>query len=201
MIKTKLKNLFGLVVFFLLVFIKVTFYKESKIFFPILLLPIFILKILGTTLRILYEFKIPLTSPINPLEIPYYYLLVATVSIQLTISFFWLCYAELSMFFRIKKQNLEPWVKKRYLILGISSGFFLLNGFILPLIPIEGNYANLPYTIMIAISIFVFSIGNLIGWIMPKRLKKIFNKNFVKTTDIDLSEKELIDKINNQLKR
>ena len=99
--------------------------------FLIVLIITMILNIIDTTLRLLFSFKIPPTSPINPLEIPYYYLLVATVSIQLTISLFWLSYAELSMFKRIKKYDLEPWVKKRYLILGSSSAFFLLNGFIL----------------------------------------------------------------------
>jgi hypothetical protein len=226
--KTNFKNLFGLAMFFLLFgtqfflgffniliiyaliselavifllfFIKSTFYKESKMSFRIVLIITIILNIIDTTLRLLFSFKIPPTSPINPLEIPYYYLLVATVSIQLTISIFWLSYAELSMFKRIIKYNLEPWVKKRYLILGFSSAFFLLNGFILPLLPIEGAYEILPFTIIVAISIFVFSIGNLIGWVMPKKLKKYLNRNYVKTSDEVLSEKDLIDKINQQLK-
>ena len=224
MVKTHLKNLFGLAMFFLLFgtqfflgffniiiiyaivseialifllfFIRSTFHKESKIFFPLAVLLLIILKIVATVLRILYEFKIPPTSPLDPSIIPFYYLLVLTVSTQLIISFSWLAYAELSMYRRIKSSNIEPWVRKRYLILGLSSTFFILNGLVLPLVPIVGDYENLPFTILIAITIYVFSIGNLIGWVMPKRLKDYFNRNYKPTSEDDISEKDLLDKIN-----
>lgn len=228
MIKTQLKNLIGLAMFFLLFgtqfflgffniiiiyaiisetalifllfFIRSTFHKESKRFFPIAVLLLIILKIVATVLRILYEFKIPPTSPLDSSVVPFYYLLVLTVSIQLIFSFSWLAYAELSMYWRIKTSNIEPWVKIRYLILGFSSTFFILNGFILPFVPIVGDYENLPFTILIAITIYIFSIGNLIGWVMPKRLKAYFNRNYKPTSEEEISEKELLDKISSQLK-
>jgi hypothetical protein len=228
MIRTNLKNLFGLGMFFvifatqfflgffdlimiyailselalifLLFFIKSTFHKESKLFFSIILTLIIVLKIIDTILRLLFGFKIPPTSSINPSEIPFYYFLVIIVSTQLVISFSWLTYAELSMYLRLKSHNIQPWVKKRYLILGISSTFFILNGFILPFIPIVGDFENLPYTILVAITIYVFSIGNLIGWVMPKRLKAYFDRNYKHASENDISERELLDKINHQLK-
>jgi len=228
MIKTKLKNLFGLVMFFLLfgtqfflglfnltipyaivselglifliLFVKRTFYKEKKFIFPIILITIIFFKGFNTVLRILYAFKIPPTSPVPSDQIPIYYFLVGTLSIQLIISFLWLSYAELSTYFRIKNYDIEPWVKKRYLILGISSLFFVINGFILPLIPIENGYENFIITFLVAITIFVFSFGNLIGWVMPKILKDFLNKNYVKASEEEFSESELLDKITLQLK-
>jgi hypothetical protein len=226
--KTQLNNLFGLAMFFimfgaqfflglfnllvlyaiisesalifLLIFVKSTFYKESKILFTVTLIFITILKIASTVLRLLFQFKIPPTSTIPQGQIPFYYLLVWIVAVQIIISQFWVSYAELSTYLRIKKYNIEPWIKRRYQILGISSAFFISNGILLPLLPLENAYDNIFFIVSVAITIFIFSFGNLIGWIMPKWLKNIFNKNYSITLEKDTTEKELIDNLNRELK-
>ena len=83
--------------------------------------------------------------------------------------------------------------------IGYSSLAFAINGILLFFIPLEEGYSNLFITIPIAITIILFSIGNLIGWIMPQKLKDFFNRNYKVPTDDSLSEKDLIDKIKGEL--
>jgi hypothetical protein len=132
-------------------------------------------------------------------EIPFYYLLAFTVSLQIIISISWLSYLSLKVYNRLKKQNIEPWIKKRYLILGISSIFFTLNGFIILFVPIGVGFENLFFTILVASTVFLFSFGNLIAWIMPNKIKKYFNRKYKSVKDEALSENALMEKIKSEL--
>ncbi|MFX1555956.1 MAG: hypothetical protein ACFFC9_01785 [Promethearchaeota archaeon] len=226
MLKTRLYNLFGLAMFFILFtlqyfiqqvsylfyaiiseialifliyFVKCTFYKEKRIAFPIILISLLILKLIDLILRLIFQFTVPESDMILISEIPFYYALAITVSLQIIISISWLSYASLNVYNRIKVQNIEPWVKKRYIIIGISSIFFGLNGFILPFIPIGAGFENPFFTTLVAITIFIFTFGNLIAWIMPKKLREYFNRNYVPITEDFLSESELMEKIKSQL--
>jgi len=226
MLKTRLYNLLGLVMFFILFslqffiqqisyllyaiiaevsllflidFVKCTFYKEKRNAFPIILVSLLILKFIDLVLRIIFQFTVPESHTISISEIPFYYALAITVSLQIIISISWLSYASLNVYNRLKLQNIEPWIKKRYLIIGISSIFFGLNGFILPFIPIGAGFENPFFTTLVSITIFVFTFGNLTAWIMPNKLKKYFNRNYKYITEEILSESELIEKVKSQL--
>jgi len=181
------------------IFVRNTFYKEIKSSFLLIIAVLLLLKFFDLIIRLVYGFTVPETNLIPPSEIPYYYGLTITISLQIIISISWLAYASLNMYNEIKNKEIEPWVKKRYAIIGFSSIFFGLNGFILPFIPIGAGYNNLFFTILVAITVFIFTFGSLIGWVMPRKLKKYFNRNYKTITDESLSEEELMSKIKSQL--
>ncbi|MFX0058073.1 MAG: hypothetical protein ACFE8J_07210 [Candidatus Heimdallarchaeota archaeon] len=228
MLKTRLYNLTGLVMFFiifplqyfiqqlsylfyaviaevalifLVLFVKDTFYKQKKSIFPIVLISLLILKIIDFIIRIQFQFTVPESDSLLISEILFYYVLAIVVSVQIIISLSWLSYASLNVYNRLKKQNIEPWIKKRYIIIGFSSIFFGLNGFILPFIPIGTGFENLFFTTFVAITIFIFTFGNLIAWVMPNKLKKFFSRNYKPIEEEVLSERELMEKIKLQVAR
>jgi hypothetical protein len=55
--------------------------------------------------------------------------------------------------------------------------------------------------ILIASMNAIFSIGNVIGWMMPQKLKDYFDSNFKPTLFEIIPEEELIEKIKNELAR
>lgn len=229
MLKTKLFNLFGLAMFFigypltffsqfispnliypiiaesslifLLIFIEETFYKGLKSPFFLLLLITIALNIIDSIFRFLFGFKIPLTSPISSELIIPYYIFAIIISFQITITMVWFLCSTLKSYRVINNFEIEPWIKKRYLIILISCFCFALNGILVLVIPIEGGYENLFITYTVAATLILFSFGNLIGWLMPQRLKNYFNKNYTKIEEESLSEKDLLQKIKSELKR
>lgn len=169
MVKTKLFNLFGLAMFFILygiqflggflfpfifaaffsqvcllfliIFIINTFYKDSKSFMPLIVIITFIiLKIFATTIAVLYNFKIPLFVSINPSQFFIYYMYVTFIVLEVTIPAIWLAYNALKVYRRLKNYDLEPWVKKRYLLIAIPSLIFAASAISSYLMPLEGGY-------------------------------------------------------------
>jgi hypothetical protein len=229
MLKTKLFNLFGLAMFFigypltffsqffspnliypiiaesslifLLIFIEETFYKGLKSPFIFLIIIFVILNIIDSVFRFLYGFKIPLTFFISSELVIPYYIFVLIVSSQITLTMVWFLFSTLKSYRVINKFEIEPWIKKRYLIILISCFSFNLNGFLVLVIPIEGGYDNLFITYTVATTIMLFSFGNLIGWLMPQRLKNYFNRNYTSIKEETLTENELLQKIKSELKR
>ena len=232
MLKTKLFNLFGLAMFFILygiqfmgrflfpfifaalysqlcllfliIFIKNTFYKDSKSFLPLIVIITFIvLKIFSTIIALLYNFKIPPSILINPSQFFIYYLYVTLIVLEVTIPSIWLACNALKIYRRLENYDIEPWVKKRYLLIAIPSLLFAASAIASYLMPLEGGFeATHPVvSIFVASSFIIFSFGNLIAWIMPKKLKKYYNRNYEVPISEELSEKDLLDKIKSQLSK
>ena len=228
MLKTRLFNLFGLAMFFIaypltffsqfispnliypivaesslifiLIFVEETFYKGLKSPFLFLLLMIIILNIIDSAFRFQFGFKIPLTFSISSELVIPYYSFAFIVSSQITITMVWFLYSAFKSYRVINKLEIEPWIKKRYLIILASCFCFALNGVLVLVIPIEGGYENLIITYTVATTIITFSFGNLIGWLMPQKLKNYFNKDFIKIREEILSESELLEKIKSELR-
>lgn len=228
MLKTKLFNLFGLAMFFivypltffsqfispnliypivaesslifLLIFIEETFYKGLRSPYLFLIFIIITLNIIDSVFRFLYGFKIPLTFSISSELVIPYYIFALIVSSQITITMVWFLCSTLKSYRVINKFKIEPWIKKRYLIILVSCFCFALNGVLVLVIPIEGGYENLFITYTVATTLILFSFGNLIGWLMPQRLKNYFNKNYTTVKEETLTEKELLQKIKSELK-
>lgn len=232
MIKTRLFNLFGLAMFFILygiqflgdflfpfifnaffsqlcllfliIFIINTFYKDSKSFLPpIVIITFIILKIFSTTIVFLYNFKIPLMILINPSQFFMYYVYVTFIVLEVTIPTIWLACNALKIFRRLKNYDIEPWVKKRYLLIAIPSLIFAASAIASYFMPLEGGFeATHPVlSIFVASAFIIFSFGNLIAWTMPKKLKKYYNRNYKVPISEELSEKDLLDKIKAQLSK
>ena len=228
MIKTKLYNLLPLILFFLInsllllnlpylffhiiahlpsiciiIFTKYTFYRDRKSAFKIVLGIVIVLKIADFILKLYIPFSFPMRIEIRSTEIPYYYLYLSIMAGIILISYIWLGYASLNTYKSLKNQSIEPWIKKRYLILGISSVLLSLNGVIMLFMPWTRKGFEDPLAFTIGILIFtvtiIFSAGSVIGWMMPQKLKKYFNRNFQPIPEVDLSEKELMEKIKKEL--
>lgn len=86
----------------------------------------------------------------------------------------------------------EPWVKGRYGLVKFYSICIILVGSLTPFTPVEGtlNWALL----VILVANILRIAGETIAWIMPKFLKKYFNRGYT-TVDIseELSEEEIME--------
>jgi hypothetical protein len=68
--------------------------------------------------------------------------------------------------------------------------------------PYEGGFETtygLLIGIFFLISILIFTLGNLIGWVMPERLKLYLNRGYQPSTEQELSEVEIMEKIKSKL--
>ncbi len=187
----------------LVIFTKSTFYKDRKSNFVFLFGAIVTLKVIDFVLELFVPFSTIGGIELSSSEIAFHYIFVSIMCVVLLISYGWLAYASFSYYKLIQGYDIMPWVKKRYLLLGVSSLIISLNGFIYLFFPINAkSFEEIQAFIMgvlILINIVVFSLGNLICWLMPKTLKEFFNRNYTETQEEDLPEKELLDKIKSQL--
>lgn len=233
-IKTELFNLrvlafafFGFVVDFLLIFLKApsflinvvvnacfilmtiftytTFYKGRKKLGTIFVSSVILLRLVDCIARWNFNFTTPLAFPLTPESRVYYFIFQFAVRGEFTIATGWLAYASLSTYFNQKKiEDIEPWIKKRYFILGIGALVFLLQDLFVFLLPMDGTGYTSPRGIIVGIllllvSIF-FGVTQLIGWIMPPQLKAYFNRNYhpkssILDNDEDLTEEELMKQL------
>ncbi|TFG27034.1 MAG: hypothetical protein EU532_08380 [Promethearchaeota archaeon] len=233
--KTKLKNLWFLIAFFLLnsleiiliiagvpyiiflmmdflsnifllFFTKTTFYRQRKSIFLYLLVILIILKVLDFALKIFYPLSIPQIYSLNPSEVIYYYFYLIIISAVILASYPWLGYSSLRYYKRIFKEPIAPWIKTRYLIVGISSLIISLNSIFYLLIPVNSMNFETPTAFLLGVLILtttlIFSFGNLVAWTMPKWLKRYLAKNYIPSQEeMEYSEEELMELIKKQLKK
>jgi len=185
-----------LCLFFLIIFVKYTFYKDNKSKVPTLQILIFIfLKILEIIYVLIYDFQIPLKKTISISLIPLFYSYITILALEISIPLFWLGYKALVMYNKLKVHDIQPWLKKRYLLISISSFFLGLSSYANYLLPYEGGYEEVNPIIfmLIASALLVFSFGNLIAWVMPKSLKRHFNRKYKTNEDLVLTERDITD--------
>ncbi|MBY9021475.1 MAG: hypothetical protein KGD67_10470 [Candidatus Lokiarchaeota archaeon] len=187
----------------LILFTKYTFYRCEKSPFKIITFVFISVKVMDFILNSFIPFTIPMMVELSPDQIPYYYFFISYTASMLLISNLWLAYSSLKYYKTIKTQTIIPWIKKRYQIIGISSLFLSATGPILLFMPwsTEGleNPLGLIVSILVVLVTTIFSVGNFIGWIMPNAIKSRLNKGFSTDKDPNLTEKELMDLIRNQL--
>jgi hypothetical protein len=183
----------------LVIFTKYTFFREKKSSFIFLLVSLIIVKIIDFVLKLYIPFSIPLSFVLEPVEIPFFYLYVTVSSLSILLSYPWLGLTALKYYKSIKPKEMEPWIKIRYKLIGYSSLIMLINGILYFLFPIETySWEQLyPFIIglLITINTTIFSISNLIAWIMPQRLKDYLNRNYKGSVDENLTENEIMKKI------
>ncbi|MFW9929760.1 MAG: hypothetical protein ACFFD1_10245 [Candidatus Thorarchaeota archaeon] len=183
----------------LVIFTKVTFYRERKSAFIYLLIALIIVKIIDFMLKLYIPFSIPLNFIVSPLLVPYYYLFLVITSSSIILSYPWLSIAALKYYNKVKVREIEPWVKFRYKLIGYSTLIISLNGLLYLFIPIDTyNWERLDSFIiglLIIINTTIFSIANLIAWLMPQILKNYLNRNYQGTIEQNLTEEEIMNKI------
>jgi len=110
----------------------------------------------------------------------------------------WMAEISLRQYKKYKLMPLNPWIKKRYLLNGIIAISYALIGYHY-LIYILGTIDSFnPNRTIILLSLIysvvlliIFSMGSLISWVMPGKLKKFFDRNFIPVKELDLSEEEI----------
>jgi hypothetical protein len=187
----------------LVIFTKYTFFREKKSPFLFLLILLVIVKVSDLIIKLFIPFSIPLNFVLTPSEIPFFYVYLILTSSSVLLSYLWLGLASLKYYKLIKVENIEPWIKKRYQIIGYFSIIISLNSIIYLLIP-SNTYdweAIFPFTLglLLTINTTIFSLSNLIAWIMPQRLKNYYNKDYQRIIEEDFSEDELMNTIKRQL--
>ncbi len=113
------------------------------------------------------------------------------------IVFGWMSYASLNSYNQIKNKKIQPWVKKRLLIVTYSA-FFEMFISVPDLIDILTGRIFHDYVFYIQmIMIATIMILQFLAWIMPKWLKKLFNHGYIIEKEIDekLSEDEIIKQL------
>jgi len=183
---------------FLIFFVKFTFYVDRKSPFVILLSSAIIAKIAYIVTYSITEIEQSLL---------FYVISLGIGSFIIFISSFWLSYAALSSYQNIKKQNIAPWVKKRYLMMGISAIFLIAQIIPILLTPYQCSFSDPLMATLVMILTFlniIFALLNLFAWMMPKWLKNYLNQGYEsQEEDMTSSESEdaLIEKLKSQLAR
>ena len=195
-------NQFGNVL--LLIFVKLTFFKGRKSPFSFFLIGLVIVRFFDFLIRLNFQISIPMTYVLNESHLIFYFYILFSITYSFLVSHFWLGYVALRYYNSIKSASIEPWIKRRYQIIGLGSLIYGLSIFIYYLIPYDVigtfSFPNIIYTYMILIFTLYYSLSMFIAWIMPNWLKKRFNKGFELIKDEEYSENELLDLIKRQLK-
>jgi len=110
------------------------------------------------------------------------------------IVFGWLALSGLKSYNQIKFKKVQPWIKKRLLLVIIAAfiNMFVSVPNLIDDITNRIHHDNVFYIQMIMIATIM--IMQYLAWIMPKGLKKYFNRGYIleKDDDIELSEEEII---------
>ncbi|MFX0024670.1 MAG: hypothetical protein ACFE9S_20350, partial [Candidatus Hermodarchaeota archaeon] len=194
-----------LLAIWLVIFTKLTFFKYKKSPFKIFLIILITINSIDFIIRLIFQITIPLTFYLDDSFVIYYFVVLILFSISFLSSHLWLGITAIKYYNSIKSLNIEPWVKKRYQIIGLSSIIYIFSLFIYYLFPSRLiDYFAFPYLIygfiILGFTIF-YSLCAFIAWIMPKPLKKYFNKGFERPPDKEYSENELMEIIKNELSK
>ncbi|WP_371801844.1 hypothetical protein [Candidatus Lokiarchaeum ossiferum] len=187
------------------IFTYTTFYKGRKRLGTIFIGAVILLRLIDCIARWNYNFTTPLASSLTDESRIYYYIFQLAVRGEFTIATGWLAYSSLTTYSNQRKmEDIEPWIQKRYFILGIGALVFLLQNLFVFLLPMDGTgYTSIQGMIvgilLLIVSIF-FGACQLIGWIMPPKLKAYFNRDFqpknsYQNINEDLTEEELMKQL------
>ncbi|MFX0072827.1 MAG: hypothetical protein ACFFAO_17245 [Candidatus Hermodarchaeota archaeon] len=190
----------------LLIFVKLTFYRDKKSPFKLFMFIVITLKIVSLLIGIfIAPFTFPMLSTVSKKEIIYFLIYKLIACVNLTISYSWLAYSALKYHQTIKHQSIEPWIKRRYQIIGFSALILLIEAVAILFWPNSAEGLRDPQALLIGfimtLETVIFSIGSIIGWMMPKKLKNYFNKDFTYGIEEPLDEDKLLEKIKSELSK
>ena len=187
----------------LVIFTKLTFYRDRRSIFLYLLISLIIVKVIDFILKIFISFSIPLSFVVSSSEVPYFYLYLTLTSLSVLLSYPWLGATALKYYHSIKAREIEPWIKIRYNLIGYSSLIITINAVLYLFIPIDTydweHLNSFIIGLLITINTTVFSLANLFAWVIPTRLKNYFNRHYQGVTEEDLTEDEVMNKAREDL--
>ena len=169
-------------------FTKFTFHKNQKGIFKYIVIFTTIVYILLIIPKIFFVFK-DFTSSYNGKVIDNTFSIIWAV-----IVFGWLTYSGIKSYNQIKNKKVQPWIKKR-LLLVIYSAFVEMFISVPDLIDIFTGriFHDFVFYVQI-ILIATIMVMQFFAWIMPKRLKTFFNRGYIMENkiEIELNDEEII---------
>ncbi len=175
--------------FFIIIFTKQTFYKEMHSFFKLIFATGLALSASSFTFAILR--LIEYSDMFNFFDI--YFL-----SLTIFIAALWNASASFSAYNLIKEQDINKYVKRRYIIIGISSIVYALPGFYIPLqviVRMIGPTGLVEITSSIlkifnAVILLIFAVGNFYAWVtLGSKIEKLKAKTL---SEPEIKEEDLM---------
>lgn len=187
----------------LILFTYYTFHSDQKNYLWIFVSFFILLKLIDFLLFFYFRFSIPMTEELKDSQIPLYYLNLSVVAAVILLSNLWLAISSLSYYKRIKEEKVKPWIKFRYVLIGLASIILSANGiaylFMPPTVDAFSEPMGFIIGIIIIINSLIFSFSSIIAWVMPQWLKQFINRNYEGGSELEIPEKQLIQTIKNQL--
>jgi hypothetical protein len=145
-----------------------------------------------------------MTLDLSESNLIYYYYILFSISVSNLISHGWLGYVSIRYYWSLKSEKVAPWIKKRYLLIAISSFIYILNIFLYFLFPYKNVdiyvFPNILISYTLVGIVIFYSFGMFIAWIMPKKLKFYFDRDFQPTEEKEFTEQELMERIKRERK-
>lgn len=186
----------------LVLFTNKTFYSGIQKTYLALIGIMIVLKISDFIIRWSNPFTTPLTYELPESQIPIFWLWFIIVRLTSFLPLLWLLISVWKSYISLRSQDIELWIKWRYILLGFGTFIYILQNPILFFLPTDGT----AYTgdrgfrlgLLLLIMYLTFALTFLAAWVMPSKLKKFFNKNYISksaSSDFDLSEEDLLKQL------
>ncbi|TFG26026.1 MAG: hypothetical protein EU532_10900 [Promethearchaeota archaeon] len=189
----------------LLIFIKLTFFRNKKSPFKFFLITLILVRSIDLWIRLQYGITIPMREPLDESYLIYYYSILLSISLSFLFSHLWLGIVSIKYYKSLKSIKIEPWIKKRYQIIGIASIIYAFSIFLYYVIPynfIPGqDLFSIIFVAILTSFVVFYSSAMFIAWVMPTRLKTYFNKDYQIISDKEFEENELLELIKEDLKK
>jgi len=121
------------------------------------------------------------------------------------LTFGWLGYASIKSFQSLEQDDIEPWIKKRLLLVSYSAFiemFWSIPDLIRMLFNIEfanpENLASIVLMYMMVLIILIFGVTQFFAWLMPTWLKLYLNKGYTLVSDEEyasMSEEDIMKQL------
>ncbi len=189
----------------IVLFTKYAFYKNKKSPFKLVLILSLAIRVVNIIEMNIFRYVVPSPIAILPEQLPTYYFHMTVLAIQLAIAFGWLSLAAFREYAAVKTEAVDPWVRKRYLVIGISHTFFAILSIVYYLIPTDGlGYASpdaIAANLFIPPFVVSYAVFSLLAWVMPDWFKRVLNAGKPVTSTSDIPEvfkdvpKEIKDRV------
>jgi len=164
----------------IVLFTKFAFYKGKKSPFKAIFVATLSIRIVHFIEMNVLHYVCPSFVPISADRLGGYYFHLVMLTSQLVIAFGWLSFAAFKEYVASKSETVEPWVRHRYVIVGLSNAFYGIMSFAYFLIPTDGlAFASpnaLAANIVIPPLIVGYGILSFLAWVMPGWFKRLLNE-------------------------
>jgi len=179
------------------IFTNLTFHKKRSSRFPSLIL---IVTLINSILFLFFNFLRSFAD-----SEPLFYITILHDFVYRSVIFGWLGWSSLIAYKRVKKQEIEPWIKTRYKIVSTVSFLICFERLVRIFQPWYLDFGDPSHIVsyivfgIISIMAVIFAVGFALAWFMPGWYKRFLNKGYQSVEDKEYSEEELMNLIRKEL--